>query len=391
MIIKMEKWEEVRLDEVLTERKEIPDPVALKTGEIRIVSKIGFNTGEMEFRESTATKTKMIQFQPGDLVFSAINAVKGAIAIYPSNAKKPASATNHYCAYSVNPERADVTFLWWLFRSTTFQHILFQALAGGIKTELKPKQLLPISVRLPSLSEQHRIVEKINRFFTKLNKVRVLREQLESELSVFVSSVFRDILKPRKGWMIKSVSEFCDKPQYGYTASAMTEEIGPHLLRITDIQDGLVNWKTVPYCDCPKPEKYLLEKDDILFARTGATTGKSFLIEECPTTVFASYLIRLRVRESVTPQYLYAFFQSPSYWEQISVNTTDSARPNCNATKLATVQVPIPSLEEQHYIVNHLDNFQEKVNNVRVLQVQATQELHCLLPSFIDKIFRHAQ
>ena len=191
--------------------------------------------------------------------------------------------------------------------------------------------------------------------------------------------------------MVKSVSELCDKPQYGYTAWAATEQIGPHLLRITDIQDGLVNWETVPYCDCPKPQMYLLEKNDILFARTGATTGKSFLIEECPTAVFASYLIRLRVEKLVTPQYLYAFFQSPSYWEQISANTVGSAQPNCNATKLASIKVPIPSPEEQHHIVNHLKNFHEKISSVKVLQSQTKQELDCFLPSFIDKIFRQAE
>ena len=154
----MPKWEKVQLGEVLTERKETPDPVALATGEIRIVSKIGFNTGEMEFRDSTATKTKMIQFQPGDLVISGINAVKGAIAVYPNTKEKPASATMHYNAYFVNPERADVTFLWWLLRSKAFQHILFRSLADGIKTELKPNHFLPISVKLPSLSEQHRVL-----------------------------------------------------------------------------------------------------------------------------------------------------------------------------------------------------------------------------------------
>lgn len=193
------------------------------------------------------------------------------------------------------------------------------------------------------------------------------------------------------GWVVKSVSELCDKPQYGYTASAMTEEVGPHLLRITDIQDGSVNWETVPYCACPKPEKYILQKDDILFARTGATTGKSFLIEECPTAVFASYLIRLRVRESVTPQYLYAFFQSPSYWEQISENTIGSAQPNCNATKLTSVKVPVPPPEEQHHIVSHLENFQEKINSVKTLQAQTKPELDSFLPSFIDKIFQQAE
>ena len=186
---KIAKWEKVRLGEVLIERKEAPDPVALEKGEIRIVSKIGFNTGELEFRASTATKTKMIQFHPGDLVFSGINAAKGAIAIYPHNEEKPASATIHYSAYAVNPERADVTFLWWLFRSKAFQHILFRTLPAGIKTELKSKHLLPISVNLPSLSEQRRIVTKINHFLVKLNEVCVLSEQLKVELSVFAGSI----------------------------------------------------------------------------------------------------------------------------------------------------------------------------------------------------------
>ena len=84
-------------------------------------------------------------------------------------------------------------------------------------------------------------------------------------------------------------------------------------------------------------------------------------------------------------------FQSPSYWEQISENTIVSAQPNCNATKLASVKVPIPSLEEQHHIVNHLENFQEKISSVKTLQAQTAQELDCFLPSFIDKIFRQAE
>lgn len=185
----MVKWEKVQLGEVLIERKETPDPVALEIGEVRIVSKIGFNTGEMEFRDSTTTKTEMIQFQPGDIVFSGINAAKGAIAIYPNTEEKPASATMHYSAYFADPERADATFLWWLFRSKAFQHILARTLPSGIKTELKSKHLLPISVKLPSLSEQRRIVTKINHFLAKLNEVCVLSEQLKAELSVFSGSI----------------------------------------------------------------------------------------------------------------------------------------------------------------------------------------------------------
>ena len=226
-------------------------------------------------------------------------------------------------------------------------------------------------------------VEIVEDIAHKEQNILGLIEEIRSERL----SVYSDALKPNEGWTIKYVSELCEKPQYGYTASATTEQIGPHLLRITDIQNGSVNWETVPYCDCPKPEKYLLQKDDILFARTGPT-GRSFLVEDCPEAVFASYLIRLRVREWVTPQYLYAFFQSPDYWAQVSASTSVSAQPNCNATKLANLKVPIPPPEEQQSIVTYLSNFQEKVNRIKTLQAQSTDYLDEILPSIFDKIFR---
>ena len=231
------------------------------------------------------------------------------------------------------------------------------------------KYLSPTEIADSIIHKEHNILELI--------------EEVRSECL----SVYKDTLRPKEGWTVKYVNELCEKPQYGYTASATTEQIGPHLLRITDIQNGSVNWETVPYCACPKPEKYLLQKDDILFARTGPT-GRSFLVENCPEAVFASYLIRLRVREWVTPQYLYAFFQSPDYWAQVLENTSGSAQPNCNATKLANLSVPIPPPEEQQSIVTYLSNFQEKVNLIKTLQTQTTNKLEEILPSVFDKIFR---
>ncbi len=81
---------------------------------------------------------------------------------------------------------------------------------------------------------------------------------------------------------------------YGVTASAVESPVGPKFLRITDIQNGDVDWNYVPWCETDKKKamKSKLESGDIVFARTGATTGKSYLIRECPEdSVFASYLI----------------------------------------------------------------------------------------------------
>jgi len=123
-----------------------------------------------------------------------------------------------------------------------------------------------------------------------------------------------------KGWRRVPIKDMADSIQYGHTASAVARKGGPRFLRITDIQDGRVDWSEVPSCNIPKADipKYRLSPGDLVFARTGATTGKSFLISECPEAVFASYLIRVRVTGEVDSRYLSAFFQSPDYWGQIS-------------------------------------------------------------------------
>jgi len=95
-------------------------------------------------------------------------------------------------------------------------------------------------------------------------------------------------------WRWVKLGEVCEKPTYGYTASAEHKEVGPKFLRITDIQNGKVDWARVPYCrDNEGLEKYLLKSGDVLFARTGATTGKSYLITETPPK-------RLNVRISIS-------------------------------------------------------------------------------------------
>ena len=76
-------------------------------------------------------------------------------------------------------------------------------------------------------------------------------------------------------WLKYKLAELCDSIDYGFTTSAKDEPIGPKLLRITDIATGHIEWDTVPYCQSDQStiEKYLLNDNDIVIARTGASTG----------------------------------------------------------------------------------------------------------------------
>lgn len=160
-----------------------------------------------------------------------------------------------------------------------------------------------------------------------------------------------------KTWTTTTVEQVAKSIQYGHTASATDNSEGPRFLRITDIQHNHVDWNDVPSCDIPSDEidKYRLQAGDIVFARTGATTGKSYLIRECPDAVFASYLIRLRMRDGVFPPFIQAYFQTNNYWRQIEGGKRGIGQPNVNATVLGTISLPIAPPNEQRRIVAKIE------------------------------------
>ena len=145
--------------------------------------------------------------------------------------------------------------------------------------------------------------------------------------------------------------------QYGYNAPAQKNG-RIKMVRISDIQDNSVLWETVPYCDIKENEidTYLLKPNDILFARTGGTVGKSYLVQEVPEeAIYAGYLIRTRYSDQLCSQYLKYFMESELYWSQLREGTMATAQPNCNGKTLGNMLVPIPPLYEQIRIVEKLN------------------------------------
>ncbi len=120
--------------------------------------------------------------------------------------------------------------------------------------------------------------------------------------------------------------------QYGYNAPAK-ERGRIKMVRISDIHDNTVDWTNVPFCDIDEKDinTYLLKTNDILFARTGGTVGKSYLVTDVPEdAIYAGYLIRTRYSSELTAQYLKYFMESSLYWEQLREGTIATAQPNCN-------------------------------------------------------------
>ena len=191
------------------------------------------------------------------------------------------------------------------------------------------------------------------------------------------------------GWKSLSLGEM-STIMYGHTAKSASDKGGPKYLRITDIQESRVNWDAVPQCDDNEIDlqRYYLADGDIVFARTGATTGKSFLIEDAPLSVFASYLIRVKSNKKlIESAFLYKYFQCHDYWENIKIGTSGSAQGGFNAKKLAALQIPIPPLSEQEEIVEVLDKAFAAIDQAKANIEQNIANAKELFQSKLNQIF----
>ena len=172
------------------------------------------------------------------------------------------------------------------------------------------------------------------------------------------------------GWEWERWGNISQSIQYGYNAPAL-EHGAIKMVRISDIQENCVLWDNVPYCQIEENDidTYLLKVNDILFARTGGTVGKSFLVEEVPErAIYAGYLIRTRYSSLLNPRYMKSFMESQLYWEQLKNGTIATAQPNCNGKTLAKMLLPIPPSKEQERIVEKLTQLSSFLDNYGLCQ-----------------------
>ena len=156
--------------------------------------------------------------------------------------------------------------------------------------------------------------------------------------------------------------------KYGFTDKAL-DEGNTRFVRITDINgNGKLIAEDSKYINLNEANKdYLLQKGDVLMARTGATFGKTMLFNEDYSSIYASFLIRLRFERSlILPNFYWHFAQSNLYWEQANKLVGGGAQPQFNANVLKLVKIPIPPLLEQERIVSILDKFDALVNDISI-------------------------
>lgn len=300
-------------------------------------------------------------------------------------------------------DKIDVNYI----RNTIESPLINSVLTKQTKVTSIPNLTLEIikdcPIPLPPFLEQQRIVERIEELFTKLDEAKERLQEVADSFAVRKAAILHKAFTGEltqqwrrengvsdESWEESNFGKFTVS-QYGYTEKAHWEKIGPKFLRITDIQDNKVDWDEVPWCPIDEDgmKQYAVEIGDIMIARTGATTGKSYLICDDVEAVFASFLIRLKVvNKNLDYNYLYGYMQSEDYWRQITDFSSGIAQPGVNASKLKQIKFKCPTLPEQHEIVRLIDELLARECAAQQAAEQALASIELMKKSILARAFR---
>jgi type I restriction enzyme S subunit len=236
-----------------------------------------------------------------------------------------------------------------------------------------------MKVPVPSFDIQRFIVDYLDRETARIDALVAEKERmlvlLEEKRSALISRAVTRGLNPNNNikptglnwlgdipahWEVRRIKHLTHEPlAYGANEAALEDNPDwPRFVRITDINDdGVLRDETFRSLSPEVAEPYLLETGDVLFARSGATVGKSFIYRpDWGKACFAGYLIRFRsAPEVVLPDFIYYFSLSDIYWQQVRTGTIVATIPNFSAEKYAELVICLPPLGEQAAIVDALN------------------------------------
>lgn len=241
------------------------------------------------------------------------------------------------------------------------------------------------------LSEQQRIVSRLDSAFSQIDELKANAEKQLSEAKALFQKELTKAMEPKEGWeekMLKDVSIIAG--DYGLSVPSKPFD-GVRYLRITDITEwGELNDDVVS-ANIKQEEikKEKLEEGDVLFARTGATVGKTLVYKkEFGECLYAGYLIRYRLnKEVVSPRFVHYLTHSNAYYDWVFTNQEAAAQPNISAKKYNLLPIKYPPLADQQAIVTRLDTLSSQVRNLEENCRKTLAECDALRQAMLREVF----
>ena len=395
-------WEQRKLEDYLTVSAEKNtgniygrSDVLSVSGDYGIVNQIEFQG--RSFAGASVSNYGVVQ--TGDVVYTKSPLNSNPYGIIKTNKGKPGIVSTLYAVYHPK-ENAFSDFIQVYFeqhaRMNNYMHPLVNK---GAKNDMKvsAENALKGPVCFPSRIEQ----ESISAFFSVLDNLITLHQRKFEKLTNVKKSMLEKMF-PQNGssypeirfkgftdpWEQRKLSEMCGTFEYGLNAAAKEFDGNNKYIRITDIDDAsrefLLSDLSSPDICLDGMSKYLLSSGDIVFARTGASVGKTYIYRENDGIVyFAGFLIRAKVNQDNDAEFVFQSTLSPSYEKYIHITSQRSGQPGVNAQEYGEYDLFAPSKEEQQRI----GHFLRGIDNLITLHQRELEKLQNIKKSMLEKMF----
>lgn len=403
----MSNWQKVKIGDFLFERKGRYKPNDEQIVNLPRIEKIDFS-GNFHIGNKDS-KTDMILIKDGDLVISGINVAKGAMGIYSG---EDVTATIHYSSYTFDSNKINVEYFKRFLKSSEFIELLNEQVKGGIKTEIKPKHILPLEIQLPDINTQAQIVQHFENVeddiadvtqevlkqqsLLKQLKQTILQEAIEGKLTAKWRAKNPDIgtakelleqIKTEKEKLVKEKKIKQGKKQIANEIEDLDIEIPDSwlLIDLDDITqyitDGthqtpryVENGRMFLSAQNVKPFKFMpeiyrcvseedyqkyianrqTEKGDLLLGRVGAGIGETAVVDQdLEFAIYVSLGLVKTFKQFTNPEYLATVFNSPYgvRYAKSNISSGGGSAGNFNLGRIRSFPIPFPPLEEQKEIV----------------------------------------
>lgn len=435
-------WQTVKLGDFLTVRQDRFKPKDKAIEGLKRVNKIDFS-GNI-YLSNKDSNTDMILVKQGDLLISGINVEKGAVAVY--DGQEDITATIHYSSYEFDEEKIDVEFLKLFLKSPEFLNAIKEQVPGGIKTEIKPKHLLPLEIVIPELDEQKEVVERFSSFHSKQNAISTelnhqlalvkelrqayLREAMQGKLARQDASdepaeILLEKIKAEKEELVAERRIRRDKPlppinaeeipfeipsnwtwcrlgeiitfgpTNGYSPKGNSNEKGIKCLTLTATTSGYFKNQYYKFVDIEVNEdsSLWLDAGDILLQRGNSLdyVGIAALYEGISKEfIYPDLMIKIRTSKFINPKFIHKCLVSPFNRDYFQSNAFGAQKtmPKINQGVVINTLIPLPPLAEQERIVAKLEKLMkfcdELEANISHARANADQLLQTALKEALE-------
>lgn len=287
------------------------------------------------------------------------------------------SVSPAYHTYRINTTIINSDYLELLFKAKNaiyFKKYSIATARQGKKIDLK--SLLSEEIDVPSFEEQENIVSKVKNIENLISK----EDESLDYLDELTKSRFNELFMHNGYPKVRLEQLSSSKGEYGAgSASAEFDDTRPRYVRITDINDdGTLNDDYVCSKILTDDNEYKLKYGDFLFARMGATVGKTYAFL-AGNQIYAGYLIRYRlILSKINPIYLFWYTRQNEYWDWVRLKQSGSAQPGINAKKFDSLEIPLAPIDKQNQFALFVEQA-DKLKFSGVFQQKKEPTTHLLL------------